>query len=45
MADYGQAIGSVIGAKMVVGAVGMLTKKKKKFDILNLNYNCKRKRK
>jgi len=33
MVEYGKAIGSVIGTTMVVGALGNITKKRKKLII------------
>jgi hypothetical protein len=42
MANYGQAIGSVIGATMVFDAVGGITKKRKKLTMNKTK--CKRKK-
>jgi hypothetical protein len=41
MAEYGRAIGSVIGATMVVGAVGSIAKKRKK---LTMNKTIRRRK-
>lgn len=45
MAEYGKAIGSVIGATMVVSAVGSIAKRRKKLTMNKTKYKTKKKRK
>ena len=42
MVEYGRAIGSVVGATMVVGAVGGIARKRKK---VTMNYTRRKKKK
>ena len=44
MAEYGRAIGSVIGATLVFSAVGKMTKKGKKVVTPSRKYKIKRKK-
>ena len=45
MVEYGRAIGSVIGATMVVGAVGGMARKGRKVSMGRGRYKTKRKKK